>query len=173
MIEGPEVSTLSLDRASDSQDTLVTQWNERIHVRVSSASTSNSVSIFEYTCPKDWGVGRHLHVSADEIIELRAGRLAVWLPDATAVLHPGDTVVLPHGVPHAWTSCGDTAPQMIVTVTRGDLESFFRKMALLQLRPDDMDEIIKEAEQIGGMKVAGPPLTSDEVARILSSGAAS
>ncbi len=163
----PATSSLVIDRASDASRRIMTPWGERIHFRVRSAQSSESVNIADYTCPVDFGPPRHTHFVADEVLEMRAGKIAVWLADRTFVLGEGDTVSLPRGIPHAWRSCGEVAPQMIVTLTNGDLEKWFEEVARRQLPPDAFEEFAQIGKKYR-IELSGPPLTDQEVAEIVA-----
>ncbi|MBE7157171.1 MAG: cupin domain-containing protein [Rhodospirillales bacterium] len=163
----PTTSSLVIDRASDASRRITTPWSEHIHFRVRGAESSDSVIIADYTCPVDFGPARHIHFAADEILEMRAGQIVVWLPDQTFVLGEGDTVSLPRGIPHAWRSCGEVPPRMIVTSTNGDLEKWFEEVVRRRLPPDAFEEFVQVGKKYR-VELNGPPLSDQEVAGIVA-----
>ena len=64
---------------------------------------------------------RHVHDDTEEILHLLSGTLShrVGDEDETVDLSPGDTLVIPPGVPHSALSTGNSDAEMIVIYSSG------------------------------------------------------
>ena len=65
----------------------------------------------------------HRHVETDEVFILLEGELTIEFRDGTVTLHPGEMVVVPHGVehrPHAQLECKVLLVEPAGTVNTGD-----------------------------------------------------
>ena len=63
---------------------------------------------------------RHRHPNCEEVLVLLAGRLEHTVGDASVVLEPGDTIILPTGCQHNARSIGDVDADMIVVFSDAD-----------------------------------------------------
>jgi quercetin dioxygenase-like cupin family protein len=63
---------------------------------------------------------RHYHATCQEILVLLTGRLEHAIADDTVVLEPGDTLVIPRGVPHCARNVADVDAEMVVAYDTGE-----------------------------------------------------
>lgn len=63
---------------------------------------------------------RHSHPNCGEVLYLLSGRLDHTIGDDRVIMEPGDTLVVPAGVPHNATSIGETDADMMVAYDSGD-----------------------------------------------------
>jgi quercetin dioxygenase-like cupin family protein len=146
-----------------------TSWGEHARVRLRGAQTDGRLSMLVYECPAGFGPVRHLHREDDEIILMERGTIAVWTPRECRTAGPGDVVMLPKGVPHAWRSYGDERVRFQVIVTPGEFEPFFEHIVERNLTLADQAELVTVASE-AGMDIIGPPLNDEEVAVIRAGG---
>jgi len=157
-----------VSRAGELGEPAITSWGEQACTRALRLDPENNFCVLDYRAPSGFGPPRHLHYAQDEVLEILEGTIAVWSPDFCGVLHAGDIVSLPAGIPHAWRSIDDRAVHFTVIVTPGGpggFKEFFPTIQQRNLTIADIPELVAAAE-IGGMKVTGPPLTDEEVARL-------
>jgi quercetin dioxygenase-like cupin family protein len=157
-----------VSRARNLGEFAITSWGEMACIRALRLDPDNNFCILDYRAPAGFGPPRHLHYVQDEVFEILEGTIAVWSPDCCGVLHPGDIVSLPSGIPHAWRSIDDRPVHLTVIVTPGGpggFKEFFPTIQQQNLTVADIPELIAAAE-IGGMQVTGPPLTDEEVERL-------
>jgi mannose-6-phosphate isomerase-like protein (cupin superfamily) len=114
-------------------------------LRVRSADTGGRLGFFEEIVPPGEGVPLHIHHKEDEMFNVREGHFRIWCADEVFDVHPGDVVVLPRGVPHAFRNVGEVEGWLDVTVTPGGFETMFARAAeagtqgaerFLELAPD-------------------------------------
>ena len=165
----PNTSKLTiLSRAQSLGEFAVTSWGEMACIRTLRLDPDNNFCILDYRAPAGFGPPRHLHYIQDEVFEVREGTIAVWSADFSGVLHAGDIISLPSGVPHAWKSIDDHPVHLTVFVTPGGpggFKEFFPTIQRRNLTVTDIPDLIAAAE-IGGMQITGPPLADDEVKRL-------
>ncbi len=58
--------------------------------------------------------GFHRHTHQDEMLFVLEGMLEAWCGDERAMLHPGDTMVVPAGTVHAAFNSSDTVLKLLV-----------------------------------------------------------
>jgi mannose-6-phosphate isomerase-like protein (cupin superfamily) len=78
--------------------------------------------------PRALGAPVHTHTREDEITHVVHGRLGVELGGEVIVAGPGDTVVKPRRVPHAFWNAGDEPLRVLQLVTPPGLESYFAEV---------------------------------------------
>src|SRR4051794_29296893 len=75
---------------------------------VSAEQTGGAFAVVEHDlAPKALGAPMHTHEREDEISHITAGRLGVQIGDDVLEAGPGDTVVKPRGIAHAFWNPGD------------------------------------------------------------------
>ena len=74
--------------------------------------------------------------------------------------------MLPKVMPHTWRTYGDDPIRFQVTVTPGEFETFFERIADRNLTLADQAELA-EVASAAGMDIVGPPLSDEEVAAIV------
>ena len=157
-----------VSRAESLGEYVITSWGEQACIRALRLDAENNFCILDYRAPTGFGPPRHLHYVQDEVLEILEGSIAVWTPYWCGVLHAGDIVSLPAGVPHAWRSIDDRAVHFTVIVTPGGpggFKEFFPAIQQRNLTITDISELVAAAE-IGGMQITGPPLSDEEVERL-------
>jgi mannose-6-phosphate isomerase-like protein (cupin superfamily) len=88
----------------------------------------------------------HCHHGEDEMFRVVSGRFRLRCGDQDFDAVPGDTAILPRGVPHAFVNAGDTVGTMFCVVQPGGFERFFLEIADAGLRiPEDMGRILEIA----------------------------
>jgi mannose-6-phosphate isomerase-like protein (cupin superfamily) len=120
-------------------------------------STVETPSVFAIEHTKimpGWGPPLHMHLTQDEWFFLLAGEVLIQVGDQRVTLKPGDSVLGPRTVPHAFLAIGPKPAHMLITFTpAGKMEQFFRDTA--SLGPQQSAEVYGRY----GMTRIGPPLT--------------
>ena len=97
----------------------------------------------------------HVHHTHDEGFLLLDGHLTLFLPDREIELDPGDFVLAPHGVPHAYRAGPEPARWLVVSSPPG-FEGFVREVAALdEITPDVLDATAAGYD----IEILGPPGT--------------
>ena len=101
---------------------------------------------------------RHVHHREDEIFHLLQGRMLLWCDGKTIEARPGDTVVLPRGVPHTWLVTSATPARLLALVVPGGLMRFFDQMADASMAHDALPQLAAQIMEEFGVEFVGPPL---------------
>lgn len=97
----------------------------------------------------------HVHHAHDEGFYILDGEVTLYLPDREIHCRPGDHVVAPRGIPHAYR-VGDRAARWLITSNPAGFERFVVAVAALDA-PDPAVLGAVAAEH--GIEILGPPGT--------------
>ncbi len=99
---------------------------------VTGEQTAGALAIVEHDlAPRSLGAPMHTHEREDEISHVTAGRLGVQIGEDVLEARPGDTVVKPRGVPHAFWNPGDEPVRFLEVITPAGFETYFEDIAPL------------------------------------------
>ena len=95
--------------------------------------------------PRALGAPLHAHADEDEVSHVLAGRLGVQIGDRTLEAGPGETIVKPRGVAHAFWNAGDEPVRFLELITPGAFVSYFDELEPLlaggQPDPDALGDL--------------------------------
>jgi mannose-6-phosphate isomerase-like protein (cupin superfamily) len=98
----------------------------------------------------------HMHHGEEELFRVVSGRFRMRCGDQEFEAGPGDTALLPRGVPHSFVNSGDTVGTMMCVVQPGGFENFFIEIADAGLQiPADMGRILEIAARYR-LELLGP-----------------
>ena len=99
---------------------------------VSAEQTDGAFALIEHElAPRPLGAPMHTHAREHEISHVTAGRLGVQIGDAVLEAGPGDTVVKPRGIAHAFWNPGDEPVRFLELITPPGFEHYFAEIAPL------------------------------------------
>jgi quercetin dioxygenase-like cupin family protein len=114
--------------------------------------------IVENTFHAKGGPPRHLHHDQDEWFYILEGSFAMEIGDERFLLKPGDSILAPREVPHAWAFIDGTLGRLLISfLPAGKMEAFFREVSTVHGRPPREPEVWRAH----GMELLGPPLPVD------------
>jgi quercetin dioxygenase-like cupin family protein len=120
-------------------------------------STAETLSVFAIEHTKimpGWGPPLHLHLAQEEWFYVIEGEVLIQAGDHRVTLKPGDSILGPRNVPHAFVAVGSNPARMLITFTpAGQMEQFFRDTAAVG--PQQVAAVFSRY----GMKLVGPPLS--------------
>jgi quercetin dioxygenase-like cupin family protein len=126
--------------------------------KVLTKDSRGDLFVMEHTSPKKGGPPRHLHHNEDEWFYVIEGDYIAEIGSDRFGLKPGDSVLAPREVPHAWAFVGDTPGRLLIAFAPANkMEAFFRDNAK---RGKD-GEYLNDAEvyRAYGLELLGPPLS--------------
>ena len=128
-----------------------------IDFKVATKDTDGGLFIIENLNKKKGGPPRHLHYEQEEWFYAIEGEYLLEIGEKQFNLGPGDSILAPRKVPHAWAFQGkDHGRLLIAFQPAGLMESFFEKLAKIKGEPDKA--VLKELFHLHGMEITGPPL---------------
>jgi quercetin dioxygenase-like cupin family protein len=108
-----------------------------IHVKVAASETAGAFSLLEFNLPPG-GTGSPLHIHPDtlETFYLLEGELALTIGERTERVAAGSLAHVPAGVAHKFTNDGPGPARLLILLTPGRFEAYFRELAELPTGPD-------------------------------------
>ncbi len=124
-------------------------------VRAESADTQGICSLLEMHHPPDFGPPVHYHLKEDEGFYVLEGRYRFRLGEKTLEVGPGDFVLAPREVPHAFRSLGPETGKLLVSFTPGGAERYFELMSQISMEDPDRMKKCQELDREFGMVIIG------------------
>jgi quercetin dioxygenase-like cupin family protein len=132
-------------------------------VKASGRDTNDALSVVEVLCPAGFGPPPHLHHRDDEAFYVLDGQMTVTCGEQTWTAAPGSFVLLPRGIPHAFTVAA-TGPCRVLTInTPAGFERFVAEagrpasqLTLPSPQPPDVPTLLALAPKYGHEYVPGP-----------------
>jgi quercetin dioxygenase-like cupin family protein len=131
-----------------------------LFIKVASQDTAGAFFLTEQPSGQKGGPPKHLHLEEDEWFYCLAGEYIVEVGNQRYELKPGDSVLGPRRVPHAFAFVGNTPGRLMVGFTpAGRVEQFFRDLdARGTYFGTGTNEDREAARQRYGIVNVGPPL---------------
>lgn len=102
---------------------------DTVRVLATSRDTGGQFCLIDNITPPGGGPPMHLHTREDEAFYVLEGTVEVTVQDTVHTLTPGCYAFGPRGIPHRFQNVGDTPSRMLVFITPGGFEEFFRECA--------------------------------------------
>jgi mannose-6-phosphate isomerase-like protein (cupin superfamily) len=103
-------------------------------------SSEGRFSLIEHTiAPRALAAPLHTHEHEDEFSFVLTGRLGVQIGDDTVEAGPGELVLKPRGIPHAFWNPGDVETRVLEIVSPAGFERYFADVAPELTRPGEPD----------------------------------
>src|SRR5215212_3743649 len=129
-----------------------------IDIKVSTLDTDGGLSVLEITSFDKGGPARHLHHEQDEWFYVVKGEYVIEVGEERYEPGPGDSVLAPRKVAHAWAHVGERTGRLIAALQPAcEIEAFFEDLTKLGSSPER--EELQRAFTSHGMELAGPPLS--------------
>jgi len=91
--------------------------------------TAGSLSLVEHPLqPRALGSPMHTHRNEDEYSVVLEGRVGAQIGDQTVVAGPGDVLVKPRGVPHAFWNPADQPARLLEIISPAGFEGYFARL---------------------------------------------
>lgn len=134
-----------------------------VTLKVTADRTTDRISLMEFLNPAGFAPPLHRHRTEDEVFYLLDGEARFFCGDEVLDAGPGDTVLLPRGIPHTFL-VGPDAPMRTLQITApGGFEGFAREAGepaaareLPAPGPLDPAELARIADTYGH-DILGPP----------------
>jgi quercetin dioxygenase-like cupin family protein len=127
--------------------------------KVLTTDSSCALFLFEHrnAAGKRGGPPRHLHNNEDEWFYVIEGQYIAEVGSTRVELKPGDSILGPREVPHAWAFVGETPGRVLIAFTPANkMEAFFRDNEKRRKGNEYMNDA--KVYRAYGMELLGPPL---------------
>ena len=129
-----------------------------IDIKVSTLDTDGGLAVAEITSLHKGGPARHLHHEQEEWFYVVEGEYIIEVGAERYEPGPGDSVLAPRKVAHAWAYVGEGTGRLIAALQpAGEIEAFFDDLAKLISSPDRKE--LQRVFSSHGMELVGPPLS--------------
>jgi mannose-6-phosphate isomerase-like protein (cupin superfamily) len=139
---------------ADRFDRPVQFLNGRFDIKLSTADSGGKIFVVDTVRSGHGGPPLHYHHDQDEWFLVQDGRFRIQVGEALHELGPGDTILGPKGIPHAFLNLTPAARLLVAFLPAGSMEAFFAH-ALLDPRSEEFRALSRKH----GMEVVGPPLS--------------
>ncbi|MCM3627066.1 cupin domain-containing protein [Paenibacillus glycanilyticus] len=129
-----------------------TMPGEQMAIRIHSSQVGGAVTIMEARVPFLSGPPKHFHKEREEIFEVLEGTFRFQCGEDDFEVTPGTSVVVPRGVPHAWTNVGTESGRILFTFAPGGIDDVFAKIGLTP--PEGWQELCENYDTW----IVGPPM---------------
>lgn len=98
-------------------------------MKLTADNTAGALSLWFETVPPGGGPPPHVHYGEDEVFIVTEGEITFHSGERHWVGGAGAVVFAPRGIPHHFENTGETVARMIIFVTPGGFDRFFRGVA--------------------------------------------
>lgn len=123
----PEIHLVAAGQ--DRLGTRRTRGFDSLAFKVLTADTGGNLFIIEHSHQVPGGPPLHLHLYQDEWFYVMEGEVAFQVGDKRVQLKPGESVLGPRRVPHAFSSIAPESRMLIAFAPAGMMEKFFNDSA--------------------------------------------
>ncbi len=124
--------------------------------KVVPSETGGNLFVLEHAHLVKGGPPLHLHLHQEEFFYVMEGEVLFQIGDGRKLLHAGDSILGPRGIPHTFSSVGETPGRMLITFApAGKMEAFLRATAIPN--PPNQDAAFFRNYE---MELIGPPIST-------------
>jgi mannose-6-phosphate isomerase-like protein (cupin superfamily) len=129
-----------------------------IDIKVSTLDTGGGLSVAEITSLHKGGPIRHSHHEQDEWFYVLEGEHVIEVGEERYELGPGDSLLGPRKVAHAWAHVGEGTGRLIAALQpAGEIEEFFEDLAKSGRTPERGE--LQRVFDSHRLELVGPPLS--------------
>jgi mannose-6-phosphate isomerase-like protein (cupin superfamily) len=97
---------------------------------VPSDQTDGRFALLEHTIPpRGLAAPVHTHRNEDEYSYVLSGRMGAMIGDDVVEAGPGELVIKPRGIPHAFWNAGDEEVRLLELISPGGFDRYFAELA--------------------------------------------
>jgi quercetin dioxygenase-like cupin family protein len=133
---------------------------DRVYVKLDAATTDGAFGVLECLTEPLAGPPLHRHLYEDESFFVLEGRIRFEIDGREFIGEPGSFAFVPRGAKHRFQNISEKTSRMLVMVTPGGLEEFFRELSAVMdpAAPPD-PEIAGPIAEKHGVEILGPTFT--------------
>jgi len=139
--------------------------NWRFDCKLSAKDTGGDLCIYDTARTGRGGPPMHVHRDQDEWFFVREGRYVFRIGDETFRLGPGDSLLAPRKIPHAFASLSETSSLLVAFQPAGSIEQLFFDVDRVNRSHPPTLEDWRTIASVHNAEIVGPPLTVSEFLR--------
>lgn len=128
------------------------------YFRITPQDTNGAFCVFEEEIEEGAGPPLHIHHTEHEMFTVLSGSVKFHCDGTEAVAEAGTTALIPPGARHAFKGIGPGTSRVLVMLSPGRGEGFFREVAKQGLSPKDDVDRVNEIAAKYSVEFVGPPL---------------
>ncbi|WP_456620520.1 cupin domain-containing protein [Bradyrhizobium sp. P5_C12] len=128
------------------------------YFRITPEDTGGAFCVFEEEIEEGDGPPLHIHYDAHEMFTVLSGSVKFHCDGTEAMAGPGTTALIPPGARHAFKGIGPGTSRVLVMLSPGYGEGFFRAVAKEGLSTQDGTDRVNELAAKYGVEFVGPPI---------------
>lgn len=161
LFSGAARKTVRVNAGSDRFGRALQFSDWRFDCKVSAADTAGDYCIYDTLRTAKGGPPMHVHRRQDEWFLVRDGEFKFVIGDEAFRLMPGDTLLGPRGVPHAFVSLSETSALLIAFIPAGTIEQLFHEVSNVNRHRVPTLEDWRTISRAHDVEIVGPPLAAD------------
>lgn len=110
---------------------------DKMTVKLTGEQTRGRYALVEQYNEPGAGIPLHVHENEDEVFRLIEGQVEFTLEERTYLLHAGDLIFCPRGLPHAWKVSGTKRARVDLGFFPAGMENMFLELSALPPGPPD------------------------------------
>ena len=112
-----------------------------VRFRIGAARSGGGFALVEHPLePRTLAGPLHTHTREDEYSFIVQGQIGLQVGDTVVNAGPGELVVKPRGIPHAFWNASDRRATMLEIISPAGFERYFAELAKVFSRPGPRDE---------------------------------
>lgn len=152
------VKAVSVDAHTDRYGKPLHFLNGEFICKISGQDTGGGLCIYDTVRRARGGPPMHIHYEQDEWFYVREGEFVVQIGDERFHLAPGDSLLAPRRIPHAFANVSETGKLIVAFQPAGSIERIFSEIAVLSHSRMPTLEDWQNVSSPNGVDIIGPPL---------------
>jgi quercetin dioxygenase-like cupin family protein len=128
------------------------------YFRITPEDTGGAFCVFEEEIEEGAGPPLHIHHAEHEMFTVLSGSVKFHCDGTEAVAEAGTTALIPPGACHAFKGIGPGTSRVLVMLSPGQGEGFFREVEKEGLSPEDGMDRVNEIAAKYSLEFVGPPI---------------
>lgn len=128
------------------------------YFRIRPEDTGGAFCVFEEEVEEGAGPPLHIHHNQHEMFTVLSGSVKFHCDGTEAVAEAGTTALIPPGARHAFKGIGPGTSRVLVMLSPGYGEGFFREAEKEGLSSKDSADRVNELAAKYGVEFVGPPI---------------
>ena len=152
------LQAVHVDALADRFGSALRFLNGQFDCKLSGRDTGGALCIYDTIRSARGGPPMHIHHEQDEWFYVRDGEFIVQVGDARFHLGPGDALLAPRKVPHAFANVSEKGRLIVAFQPAGSIERLFSEIAELSRFRLPTLEDWQAVSCTKGVDIVGPPL---------------